>query len=162
MPFALFICGPRVNSLAEAGPAIVEEIAGRAIPSQVVSTVPANATGVFDVTPQQLPQHLAELAEKQAAAVVLLQENSLERRENLIDTAEEAVVVDWCRAEDTEYQRSKAAHCEVVEEQQVIEGMAQVFAVLEGLGYLPFADRGTLSPQEDAELVEKLKELGYV
>ncbi len=162
MPFALFLCGPRVEDLAPTGTAIVEELAGRRLASQVLCTTPVEVPGVLALEAAELPTRLAELRDMEAAAVVLLQESKRATREALIAHSPEAVVVDWCRGDDPDYQASEQPHCSVTDEGAVLDGMAEVFAVLEGLGYVDFAQQGSLSPEQDAELVEKLKELGYV
>jgi hypothetical protein len=97
-----------------------------------------------------------------AAAVVLLDENSRQKREELFAKIPDAVVVDWCRADDADYQFSERPHCTVHNEAGMLEGLAEVFALLEGLGYVEMASHAQLSPAQDAELLEKLKALGYV
>lgn len=162
MPFSLFICGPRLEALADLATAMVEECAGRGLAAQVLSTRDYQAEGVFYVDSQALPARIAKLNAMPAAAIVLLPESRHQQREDLFGKIPDAVVVDWCRSGDADYQFSQRPHCAVHNEEDLVEGLAEVFALLEGLGYLDMAAQAQLSPAQDAELLEKLKDLGYV
>jgi len=162
MAFSLFLIGPRVSALAETAPDLVEELSNRGVAAQIISTTPVDEEMVKTVEADALPAHLTGLAKKDLSAVVFFTEPARAAREAIIDQAPDPVVVDWCKLDDPGFERSEGAHCDLADEEQVLEGFAEIFAVLEGLGYVPFADRGSLTPEQDAELVEKLKELGYV
>jgi hypothetical protein len=162
MAFTLFINGPRVGALAETAPDLVEELSNRGVAAQILSTEPVDEEMVKVLQAEALPAHLSGLAERDISAVVFCCELARAAREAIIARAPDPVVVDWCRLDEVTFERSEGAHCDLTDEEQVLDGFAEIFAVLEGLGYVPFADRGALTPEQDAELVEKLKELGYV
>lgn len=162
MPFSVFFCGPRVLSLGELAPALVDELAGRGLASQVLSTVDSKDDGVFLVSPEEIVNKVKVLGAMPAVAILLWPESNRAQREAVLSQIPEAVVVDWCRDDDTQFQFSQRPHCTVHNENEPLEGLAEVFALLEGLAYVDAPQQGQLSPAQDAELVEKLKELGYV
>lgn len=161
MSFALLLCGPRVRELeALAGP-LVEELALRGLAARYLPS----ASGSDPEGDRQAPSLQARIAETTAAgeiALLLLDEPSRERREALLASAPEAVVVDWGLRAGTAFEPSDPPHLAVAEEVSALEGLGQVLALLEGLGHLPRAGQTNWSPRDQRELTAQLRELGYL
>ncbi|MBI3181577.1 MAG: hypothetical protein HYZ28_05500 [Myxococcales bacterium] len=146
MAFTLFLCGPRVAELSAAAPAIVEELAARGVDAQVLG-------GGWPA----LEAALAAMPEGKSA-LVLVSEPSRARRAELWARRPEAVVVDWL-GEDS-FEPTASPHLSLARGKGTPEGLGEVLALLEGLGYLPFS--GSYSGAQEEELVGRLKDLGYV
>lgn len=139
MGFTLFICGPEVEALSSAIPALVEALAERGVRARLLP----NGRG----------------AAEDESGIVLLSEPRLAVREAMV-AGREVVLVDWPGAGPYEY--STPPHGRVTEGADVLDGLAEVLAVLEGLGYVPLRAGEARDGDQEAELVRRLKELGYV
>ena len=94
--------------------------------------------------------------------MVFLDEATRQTRELTIDACENAVVVDWRVDGEASFEASVRPHLSIESRADALDGLKQLFDLLEGLGYLQEGEQGQLSAEQNAELVEKLKELGYV
>ncbi|MBN2359218.1 MAG: hypothetical protein JXR83_07170 [Deltaproteobacteria bacterium] len=162
MSFALLLCGPRVRELEELAGPLVEELALRGLAARYLPAAGGDGAAEGSRRAPALPDRIAEATAAGEVALLLLEEPSRERREALLASAPEAVVVDWGLCAGTEFEPSDPPHLAVAADVNAREGLAQVLALLEGLGLLPRAEQ-TASPQpEQRELVEQLRELGYL
>lgn len=157
--FTLFLCGPAVGELAAAAPALLEELAARGVAARVLSDGAA-AEGVVSGRGAALAEAITAAHGAGASAVVLVSEPRRETREALAAAVPEAVVIDWPGPGD--FEPTLSPHASVTEGATVLAGLTEVFAVLEGLGYLAYGAGEALTDAQDAELVERLKDLGYV
>jgi len=149
MAFSLFLCGPRVLELSAAAPAIVEELEGRGLEAAVLDSRGGGLEALV-ASLGALPPGVSR--------VVLLGEPSRARREALVAGAPEAVVVDW--PGEGPFEPTPSPHLTLPAGCGALEGLREVFALLEGLGYVPYA--AAVTEAQEAELVERLKDLGYV
>lgn len=162
MPFHVFVAGPHLETLASYTSGIVEELAGRGIACQVLSDGTVQAEGVHQVVPTALVEHLRTIEQKGIAGFVLTTEPTWSSRMGQLDRLEEPVVVDWLDGDDTGFEVSESPHGTIQEPFDPLDGLAELFALLEGLGFVPYGQDAALSPAEEAELTDKLKELGYL
>lgn len=157
MSFTLLLCGEGAREVAKVSEPVLEEIASRGKVAILLSDFDAPLPVV--ASPRgELIENLKSLREEGAAVVALLGEASADERERLRASDPDAVLVFWGCANQAATERP---HLDVREEANIQAGLRQVFGMLEGLGYLPRAGTA-ISAAEDAALVERLKELGYV
>ena len=95
--------------------------------------------------------------------ILLLSEALRAPREARIAQTQEAVVLEFLGSPDpTDYQACHEPHLCLPPDCPGDEALEQMAQVLEGLGYVQFAAEAPLDPQDEAELLENLKDLGYL
>ena len=159
MPFTLVIAGPRAGEIAPKAAALQEELAGRGITALVFADAPA-APPVRTEPPADIATHVARVRGTGAAAVVLLSSAPPSARESIAAAASDGVLVDWPDGK-TAFEPTMPVHGTLPADADLDAGLAELFAFMEGLAYVPMAGTA-LTAEQDEELVAKLKELGYV
>lgn len=157
MSFTVLICGEGAREVAKLGEPLLEELASRGKVAIVLSDFDAPLPVVASPS-AEVVENLKSLREEGAAVVALLGHASAEERERIRACDPDAALVFWGCANQAPTERS---HLDLGPVENITAEVRRIFEMLEGLGYLPQAGTG-LSATEDAALVERLKELGYV
>jgi hypothetical protein len=93
--------------------------------------------------------------------MVLWSEPDSAARERVTGQVEQAVVLDWPGDSQHRFHSSEDSYASI-EASSPEEVWGETFELLEGLGYLPHAERGALGAEEQADLLADLKDLGYI
>jgi len=156
----VFLCGPDLARVATLAPDLQQELALRQIAARVLADHGAPGPSLAVAQGEALTKQIEATLGQDVWVVVLLAEPSRERREALAQRFSETVVVDWAPAPP--FEASESPHLTVADAGEPVAALGEVFALLEGLGHLPFASQGVMRPEQEAEVVQRLKELGYL
>lgn len=154
MSCRLFLCGPDVAALRARLDPLVAALRRRGAPAALVETQ-------HDDEDAGRARVVGDGPLATGVAILLVSEPRAPVREAAIARAPTAVVVAWGDEGVAGFEPVADPHLRVRGASDVDEALAAVVALLEGLGYVGAPVRGALTDDEDAALLQDLKDLGY-